>query len=62
MCPIATASAAWCRTTSRRVEKTVLVSTPEELGAPVVSPDGKTLAYLHGRTELRTLAVDVESR
>jgi tricorn protease len=38
--------------------ETVLTVTPDELGAPVVSPDGKTVAYVHGRSELRTIAVD----
>jgi tricorn protease len=40
--------------------ETVLTTTPEELGAPVVSPDGKTVAYLYARAELRTLVVDTK--
>ena len=38
--------------------ETVLTVTPDELGAPVVSPDGKIVAYVHGRSELRTIVVD----
>jgi tricorn protease len=40
--------------------ETVLATTPEELGAPVVSPDGKTVAYLHARAELRMMVVDTK--
>ncbi len=38
--------------------ETILATSPQELGAPVVSPDGKSVAYFHARTELRTIAVD----
>lgn len=38
--------------------ETTLVTTPDEIGSPVVAPDGKTLAFIHARTELRTLLVE----
>ena len=38
--------------------ETVLVTTPEELGAPVVSPDGLTVAYVEGRQQLKLLSLE----
>jgi tricorn protease len=40
--------------------ETVLATSAEELGAPIVSPDGRTLAYVDGRKQLRVLALDAK--
>ena len=38
--------------------ETVLATSADELGAPVVSPDGKSVAYVDARKQLRVLALD----
>ncbi len=44
--------------TSRR--ETVLVTSAEELGAPVVAPDGMSVAFVEGRQSLKLLALDAQ--
>ena len=41
-------------------QETVLASGPDEFGAPVVSPDGKSIAYVSARKELRLLTIDAK--
>lgn len=38
--------------------ESVLATAPEELGAPVVSPDGKTVAWVQARAGLKTIVVE----
>ena len=38
--------------------ETILASGEEEFGAPIVSPDGKSLAYVNARRELRVLSLE----
>jgi tricorn protease len=38
--------------------ETALTTSPDELGTPVVSPDGKFVAYVQARKELKVLAID----
>ena len=41
-------------------QETVLASSPEELNPPVVSPDGKQIAYVQNCTDLKILTLDTK--